>query len=79
MIHVCVRRFDVTDVVGNFLGTKHGLSVHFISKAYYVSVQCICKEHFPLLTLVSLHSRCEVQHVLGCSQTIYRRPRRIQG
>ena len=27
MRHACVRRFDVTDTVENFLGTKQGLSV----------------------------------------------------
>ena len=26
MFHVCVEKIDVTDTVGNFLGTKQGLS-----------------------------------------------------
>ena len=25
MVHACVRRFDMTATVGNFLGTKQGL------------------------------------------------------
>ena len=24
MLHACVQKFDVTDTVGNFLGTKQG-------------------------------------------------------
>ena len=27
MLHACVQRFDATGTVGNFLGTKHGLSL----------------------------------------------------
>ena len=27
MLHVCVRRFDVTDTVGNFSPTKQGLKI----------------------------------------------------
>ena len=36
MLHACVRRFDVTGTVGNFLGTKHGLNngkIAFILKS----------------------------------------------
>jgi len=32
MIHVCVRRFDVTDTVGSFLQTKQDLSCLILSK-----------------------------------------------
>jgi len=35
MLHACVRRFDVTSTVGNFLGTKHGLnSLVLVPKIY---------------------------------------------
>ena len=35
MLHACVRRFDVTGTVGNFLGTKHGLnSLVLVPKIY---------------------------------------------
>ena len=36
MLHACVRRFDVTGTVGNFLGTKQGLRKK-LCKSYFFS------------------------------------------
>ena len=34
MLHACVRRFDVTGIVGNFFRTKQGLNVLFTAILY---------------------------------------------
>ena len=31
MLHACVQKFDVTDTVETFLGTKHPLGMHHLN------------------------------------------------
>ena len=54
MIHVCVRIFDVTNTIENFLGAKHGLQclhsilVLSIFSRDYISVSRIFREEYAM-------------------------------
>ena len=39
MFHACVEKFDVTDTVGNFLGTKQGLSGEISNASVHETVR----------------------------------------
>ena len=39
MFHACVEKFDVTNTVGNFLGTKQGLSGEISNASVHETVR----------------------------------------
>ena len=44
LLHACVERFDVTGIVGKFLGTKRGLNTHVprLVKVYSDTSSFLC-------------------------------------
>ena len=58
MLHVCVRKFDVMDTLGKFLGTKHDLNLqlqgHSINSAanmfdLYMDWSMMVGENIPIV------------------------------